>query len=398
MINKEKISTICSFTSGNSINEKIKREKYSISREGLPFIGTKDVSLDGNIDYNNGVNITNDDLDKYNLAQENSTLLCIEGGSAGKKIAFSPKPCFTGNKLLSIKSKIKELDNKYLYYFILSKHFKEKFNDQLKGLIGGVGKNKIKNFEIFYPEKKIQEKVVSKLDKISENIDKIFNKIKKNKKNINSFLSKSIDEIFSKINTKVNEDKLINLCEKKRIITYGIIKLGKEDPNGIYCLRTSNVKPLFVNTDIVKKVSKQISENYSRTILQGNEVLINIRGTLGGVSSVTSEMIGWNVSREIAVIPIDINKISQQFLVYYLISEVSKKFLKKNVKGTAYKGINLTDLRNLPVKYPDLDQQKVIIKKIKDIEIQIKKLNNNLINEFENLISLRSSIINKYLS
>lgn len=329
MINREKISNVCTFTSGNSINEKIKREKYSISKEGLPFIGTKDVSLDGIVDYQNGVNITEDDFKKYNLAQVNSTLLCIEGGSAGKKIAFSSKPCFTGNKLLSIKSKIKELDDKYLYYFILSKHFKEKFNDQLKGLIGGVGKNKIKSFEIFYPEKRIQENIVSKLDKILENIDIIFKKIKKNENNINLLLSKSVDEILNKITTKINEDKLIDLCEKKRIITYGIIKLGKEDPSGIYCLRTSNVKPLYINTDVVKKVSKQISNNYSRTVLQGNEVLINIRGTLGGVSSVSNEMIGWNVSREIAVIPIDTKKISQQFLVYYLISEVSKKFLKK---------------------------------------------------------------------
>ena len=89
---------------------------------------------------------------------------------------------------------------------------------------------------------------------------------------------------------------------------------------------------------------------------------------------------------------------SQQFLVYYLISEVSKKFLKKNVKGTAYKGINLTDLRNLPVRYPALDKQEETILKIKEIENKIEKLNNNLINEFENLITLRSSIINKYLS
>ena len=55
----------------------------------------------------------------------------------------------------------------------------------------------------------------------------------------------------------------------------------------------------------MKRITPALSAEYSRTILKGGEVLVNVRGTLGGVAVVGAEMAGWNVSREVAVVPVD---------------------------------------------------------------------------------------------
>jgi type I restriction enzyme S subunit len=86
-------------------------------------------------------------------------------------------------------------------------------------------------------------------------------------------------------------------------LTYGVVQLGNEVPDGVPCLRTSNVRWLRIETDEVKHIASVISANYSRTVLCGGEVLVNVRGTLGGVAVVPKEMAGWNISREVAVAP-----------------------------------------------------------------------------------------------
>lgn len=77
----------------------------------------------------------------------------------------------------------------------------------------------------------------------------------------------------------------------------------------------------------MKSIDPELSNEYSRTILQGGEVLVNVRGTLGGVAVVEREMVGWNVSREVAVIPIDPNYINPKYLSYQIGSPESQKWL-----------------------------------------------------------------------
>jgi type I restriction enzyme S subunit len=85
---------------------------------------------------------------------------------------------------------------------------------------------------------------------------------------------------------------LVELCQHDRVITYGVIKLGKEVPDGVPCLRTSNVRWLKINTEGMKRIAPNLSAEYSRTVLQGDEVLVNVRGTLGGVAVVPPSMTG----------------------------------------------------------------------------------------------------------
>jgi len=132
------------------------------------------------------------------------------------------------------------------------------------------------------------------------------------------------------------EALLADLCDRERVITYGVIKLGSEVHNGVPCLKTSNVRWLRIDTDGMKRISPVLSSEYARTVLRGSEVLVNVRGTLGGVAVATPDMAGWNVSREVAVVPVDTAHVDSTYLAYWIGSEPSQRWLNRVEKGVAY--------------------------------------------------------------
>ncbi|MCG8599789.1 MAG: restriction endonuclease subunit S, partial [Verrucomicrobiales bacterium] len=156
-------------------------------------------------------------------------------------------------------------------------------------------------------------------------------------------------------------DLLENICDPSRPICYGVIKLGNDFPNGVPCLRTSNVRPLRIDIDAVKTISPKISQNYERTVLQGGEVLVNVRGTLGGIAVVPISMKGWNISREVAMAAVSPH-IFSEYIALAIASYYSQNWLTGVLKGVAYTGINIADLKRLPVPIPPLDEQKEIVR------------------------------------
>lgn len=161
-----------------------------------------------------------------------------------------------------------------------------------------------------------------------------------------------------------SESELHALCEADRVITYGVVKLGDEVPHGAPCLRTSNVRWLRFENDGMKRIAPSLSAQYGRTVLRGGEVLVNVRGTLGGVAVSTLEMKGWNVSREIAVVAIDEGRASAEYVALWIASDESQRWLGAMKKGVAYVGINIEDLRRLPVRLPARSEQDEIVRRV----------------------------------
>ncbi len=163
------LEKVCDLSTGNSINETVKKTKYSKKINGYSYIGTKDVNFDHTIDYDNGVYIPYDD--SFRVAKSGSTLLCIEGGSAGRKIGLLDRDVCYGNKLVSIFPLY--INPKFVFYFVKSPIFQSQFKENMTGMIGGVGINKIKKIYIPIPPLTIQKRIVEKLDQILPIVEKI---------------------------------------------------------------------------------------------------------------------------------------------------------------------------------------------------------------------------------
>lgn len=100
----------------------------------------------------------------FKVAKMNSTLLYIEGGSAGRKIELLDQDVCYGNKLVSIFSDI--CLSKFIHYFTMSPVFKAQFYTNINGIIGGVGINKIRKILVPVPPLAEQKRIVEKLDEL----------------------------------------------------------------------------------------------------------------------------------------------------------------------------------------------------------------------------------------
>ncbi|MCI5544253.1 MAG: restriction endonuclease subunit S [Azospirillum sp.] len=158
-----RIKFLCDTYTGNSISENIKKSKYTNLSAGYNYIGTKDVGFDNTINYENGVKIPFKE-EKFRYAYPEDILLCIEGGSAGRKIAILSQTVCFGNKLCDFHQYLNQ--TRYLYYLLQSPYFFGIFKENISGIIGGVSINKIKELIIPLPPLAEQKRIVKKIEEL----------------------------------------------------------------------------------------------------------------------------------------------------------------------------------------------------------------------------------------
>lgn len=160
----DKLINVCDeICTGNSIPANVKKTKYTNLKDGYNYIGTKDLKFDHSFEYETGVKIPFEEKN-FKYANVNDILLCIEGGSAGKKIGkLDEKVCY-GNKLCKFSSS--KLNPKFLYYYLQSPQFTKNFYDNISGIIGGVSISKIKTINISFPTIEEQQRIADKLEEL----------------------------------------------------------------------------------------------------------------------------------------------------------------------------------------------------------------------------------------
>lgn len=168
-----KIKDIATLFTGNSINEKIKAEKYFGRTDGLIYIATKDISFDNQIDYETNIRIP--ESDNFKIAPANTSLLCIEGGSAGRKLGFTNQPVCFVNKLCAFATN--KTNSKLVYYFLQTQNFNEQFTEKKHGLIGGVSVKNLYEINFPLPPLNEQQRIVSILDEMFANLDEAKEKV-----------------------------------------------------------------------------------------------------------------------------------------------------------------------------------------------------------------------------
>ena len=177
------------------------------------------------------------------------------------------------------------------------------------------------------------------------------------------------------------ERKLSHICNKG--ISYGIIKLfDPDDVNGVKVLRCSDVLEGCINEEKIRTVTKELSQEYKRTILRGGEIVINVRGTLGGCAVVPFSMKGYNIAREVALV--DTRGINNYFLMYFFLSNAFHSYQNRYLAGCIYLGLNIEMLSSCPVIMPPVTEQLSIVSYL-----------NEKCSDIDRLISLKQQKIEK---
>lgn len=425
-----RLSTVADIFTGNSINETEKQKKYMGLDSGYNYIGTKDVGFDHSINYTNGVKIPYNQ-GNFRIAHINTPLLCIEGGSAGRKIGVLTEDVCFGNKLCAFEPI--GINPKYLYYYLQNPIFTQIFKEKTTGIIGGVSVNTLKNLLFAMPPLAEQERIVAEIEKFEPMIaeyDKLEQQATKLDGEIYDKLKKSIlqyaiqgklvpqdsnDEPAAVLLERIRAEKKAQLGKKyvESYIYKGddncyYEKVGKNEPvllenlpfdipdswcwarlGDIVCNHGQKVpnKP-FSYIDIGSINNKQQELNDSENIVlpekapsrarkiiyYGDVLYATVRPYLHNIAIVDKEFSNEPIaSTGFAVLSCK-NGMVNRYLFYYLLSPTFDLYANsnENAKGVAYPAINDEKLYNALIAIPPYNEQMRICEQVKNVFNTIK--------------------------
>ena len=253
-----RLGEIYNLFTGNSIPESEKSTKYINLADGYKYIATKDIAYNGKINYENGVIIPYNEK-KFRIAKTNSSLLCIEGGSAGRKAGIVDRDVCFVNKLCCFESN-SNLESKIIYYYIKSENFLSLFRENMNGLIGGVSLNNLKKIEFPLAPLGEQKRIVEKLDFLFEKTKRAKEIIEEIKIDIENRKISILDRAFKGTLTSKwrSENKISDVKELLKSINEKKIKKWEED-----CLQAEkdgNKKPKKPTITEVKDMIVPVDE------------------------------------------------------------------------------------------------------------------------------------------
>ena len=379
------LSQVCKIVSGNSVPVKEKEELFT-GVEGMPYVATKDVGYDGSINYKNGISIPNDYLSKFRVSPAGATLVCAEGGSAGRKIAFSYQDCCYVNKLFSIQPK-ETIAPRFIYYYVLSNEFQSQFKKAIQGLIGGVSLSKIKDFSITIPPLAEQQRIVAKLDAAFARIDDAIEAVNSKVIEVENLKASLLNDLTSK-----NIVKLQNVCE---IYNGGTPKSNNKSywDGEIQWLTPKDMGKLSGRyvTNTSRKITIDGLNNSSAKLIPSQSVILSCRAPIGYVFINEVEM-SFNQGCK-GLVPK--NDITVEYLYYFLFS--SKKLLNDLGTGTTFKEISGKVLANVPIPLPSILEQKSIVAKLDTAFSKLEIAKNAIIKSKLSYQKLKSTILKQEL-
>ena len=180
---------------GNSIKDE-EKGLYEDPVDSIPYISTKDIDATFNsVAYDNGLFIKKIDT-SFVRANKGDTLMCIEGGSAGRKKAILDRTVCFVNKLCCFHPT--RINPVYLFYILNSPHYEEEFSVNMSGLIGGVSKGKLMNFILPYPCYDTQHRIADYLDDKCGKIDRYIEQQKQVIEKLKAYKQSVITEAVTK--------------------------------------------------------------------------------------------------------------------------------------------------------------------------------------------------------
>jgi len=163
-----------------------------------------------------------------------------------------------------------------------------------------------------------------------------------------------------------------------RGISYGIVQPGSFVAGGIPIVRVNDVRNGRISTSSPMRVSPQIEAAYSRTRLQGGELLLTLVGTVGETAVVPDSLRGWNTARAVGVIPVR-NDIGAHWVQLVLQSAAVRDLIESRLNTTVQATLNLGDVAQLPIVLPPTQEREKIVHILGTLEKKIEL--NRLINQ-----------------
>lgn len=284
-------------------------------------------------------------------------------------------------------------DVDFIMYSINSQYFR---NNAIANSTGStrlrIGLAELKKLPIVIPTLKEQQKIsliLSSIDKKIEITDNLLENTKELKKGLmQRLLTKGIghDRFKDTEIGKIPEEwEVRKLGEISILITKGTTPstYGYEFVNeGVNFIKIENISDTGkIKINSLFKISEECNEKLSRSKIEENDILVSIAGSLGKSIIISSDIAPANTNQALAIVRLDINKYSNQYINFIFSSILLKKYVEKVSTVGAQPNLSLQQIGDFKIPIPTINEQKKIAsilssvdEKIEQYEVEKEKL------------------------
>lgn len=263
-----------------------------------------------------------------------------------------------------------------------------------------LARNVIENrFQVSFPTSLPEQKrIVAILDEAFAGIATATANAEKNLANARELFEATLSNILTGNSERWSRYKLEEMVEANCALSYGIVQPGEEVPNGLPIVRPTDLTRQVIDLEGLKRIDPAVAQGYSRTKLLGGELLLCVRGSTGGISIASSELVGGNVTRGIVPIRFSPSVISQKLGYYLFLSKPVQDQIRAATYGTALMQINIRDLRQLVFIVPPSEDQPVLLSELESIAINTEHLKEIYEQKLTELANLKQAILRQAFS
>jgi type I restriction enzyme S subunit len=139
-------------------------------------------------------------------------------------------------------------------------------------------------------------------------------------------------------------------------VTYGIVQAGPEFEGGVPYIRTGDIVNGEIAEADLRHTNPKIAGRFPRSRIRTGEIVMSIRATVGTTAVVPETLDGANLTQGTARIAPG-TRTTAAFLLHFLRSNSTQRWLQRQVKGATFREITLSRLREMPIQLPPLDLQ-----------------------------------------
>jgi len=248
-------------------------------------------------------------------------------------------------------------------------------------------------FSVSYPESlPEQQRIVALLDETFAGLATAKINTEKNLRNARALFDSHLQSVFSQRGDGWEECPLEELTEPDSPITYGVVKPGPEGE--IRFVRGGDLVSGKVRLTQLRTITREVSDQYRRTLLRGGELLICLVGQPGQVGVAPTELAGSNIERQVGLIRLS-KKINSEFVRFFLQSAPGAEALGARESGSVQQVINLGELRQVAIPYPDFSEQVDIVARLNLVDAETQRLTRLYVRKLAALEELKKSLLHQ---
>lgn len=244
----------------------------------------------------------------------------------------------------------------------------------------------LRGFKIPLPPLEIQQKIVDEIEVLEK-------RHQVSKEKVNN-LKTSIEQII----TKLSEDyRTVNLKSLTTLITKGSSPtwqgINYTSQAEILFITSENVRQGYLDLTKKKYLEFKFNEIQTRSILEKNDILINIVGASIGRACVFGLENLANINQAVALVRCKKELVEVSLLNHFLNSVEAIKMYNDMKIDVARANLSLQNISDLKIPLPPLPEQQKIVAEIEKIEAKIKALEDQI----ANIPVLKEAVLKKYL-